>query len=205
MPPDLPFLKNGKMKDGNNHVIPVTMNFANATEIGKNAFGNTGAMYLTFPKVTTVGNNAFYWAGVLKLVMPKITTLGTSTNQRFYYIQKTEELIFSGLTMSTSPTAVIGTGCTGTLQVLDMGKTSKLSAHMRSFTALKTVILRNTSVVTFSQSSVYSSGLFAGTSPIGKGTGKIYVPSNLVDTYKTTNGWSTYASCFTAIEGSDYE
>ena len=35
--------------------------------------------------------------------------------------------------------------------------------------------------------------------PIEDGTGYIYVPSNLVDSYKSANGWSTYANQIRAI------
>lgn len=35
--------------------------------------------------------------------------------------------------------------------------------------------------------------------PIEQGTGYIYVPSDLVDSYKTANGWSTYANQIQAI------
>ena len=36
--------------------------------------------------------------------------------------------------------------------------------------------------------------------PIGQGTGYIYVPSALVNTYKSANYWSTYANQIRAIE-----
>lgn len=36
--------------------------------------------------------------------------------------------------------------------------------------------------------------------PIEEGTGYIYVPSGLVDSYKTADGWSTYANQIIAIE-----
>ena len=77
--------------------------------------------------------------------------------------------------------------------------------NMRSFTVLETVVLRNAAVVGFTSSSVYSSGIFAANSPIGWGTGKIYVPENLITSYQSAAGWSTYAACFTAIEGSEFE
>jgi hypothetical protein len=36
--------------------------------------------------------------------------------------------------------------------------------------------------------------------PIGKGTGYVYVPSALIETYKTATNWSTFAAQFRAIE-----
>ena len=199
------FLRNAKMKDANNKVIPVTMRFPNVTHIGLNAFANSGYFHLFFDKATTVDNGAFYWSSVMTLYMPKITSLGTTSFQRYYYLQKAVTLLWPGLTSNVTPTAVTGTSCGGTLQVLDCGFTTRFSAHMRSFSVLETLILRCTSVVTFSAATVYSSGVFSASSPIGKGTGKIYVPEDLVDSYKAATGWSRYADCFTALEGSEYE
>ena len=36
--------------------------------------------------------------------------------------------------------------------------------------------------------------------PINTGTGYIYVPSALVDSYKSATNWSTYATQFRALE-----
>ena len=36
--------------------------------------------------------------------------------------------------------------------------------------------------------------------PIKSGTGYIYVPMSLVDTYKSATNWSTFANQFRAIE-----
>lgn len=59
--------------------------------------------------------------------------------------------------------------------------------------ALTALILRNSEQV----SSIV--GNLAGTA-IATGTGYIYVPAALVDAYKSTTGWSTYASQIRAIE-----
>lgn len=59
--------------------------------------------------------------------------------------------------------------------------------------ALTALILRNTEAI-----SNLTGGL-SGT-PIASGTGYIYVPSALVDTYKATSGWSSYADQICAIE-----
>ena len=53
--------------------------------------------------------------------------------------------------------------------------------------ALTTVIIDNENV--FPMTNV---NMFTGT-PIESGTGYVYVPDNLVDTYKTATNWSTYA------------
>ena len=60
--------------------------------------------------------------------------------------------------------------------------------------SLKSLLLRNNKVCTLSNTSAFSS------TPISSGTGYIYVPSELIEQYKTANNWSTYASRFRALE-----
>jgi hypothetical protein len=59
--------------------------------------------------------------------------------------------------------------------------------------ALVTVILRSPTLA----SGGY--GIFS-TTPISSGTGYIYVPSALVDSYKAASNWKTYANQFRALE-----
>ena len=60
--------------------------------------------------------------------------------------------------------------------------------------ALTTVILRSETMCTLSNVNAFNS------TPIKSGTGYIYVPSALVDSYKADSKWSTYANQFRAIE-----
>lgn len=61
--------------------------------------------------------------------------------------------------------------------------------------ALTALILRSTEAICTA-----SGTPFAGGCAIGNGTGYIYVPRALVDTYKAASGWSTYAAQIRAIE-----
>ena len=60
--------------------------------------------------------------------------------------------------------------------------------------ALTTVILRYETRCTLSDVKAFNS------TPIKSGTGYIYVPSALVDSYKADSKWSTYANQFRALE-----
>ena len=71
---------------------------------------------------------------------------------------------------------------------------------------LNTLVLRKSDAIcTLSATGAFTNTPFAA----GKAGGKCYVPSALIDTYKTATNWSTlYAAgtCeFVAIEGSEYE
>lgn len=59
-------------------------------------------------------------------------------------------------------------------------------------TSLTSVILPGSTVCT-------NRGYTFNNTPIASGTGYIYVPSNLVSTYKSATGWSTYANQIRAI------
>ena len=60
---------------------------------------------------------------------------------------------------------------------------------------LETFILRNESSIC----SLFNTNAFNNT-PITSGTGYIYVPSTLIESYKTATNWSTYANQFRALE-----
>lgn len=53
---------------------------------------------------------------------------------------------------------------------------------------IEKIVLSNTSMVT-----LQNTNAFSGTS-IANGTGYVYVPDELVNTYKSANNWSTYAA-----------
>ena len=60
---------------------------------------------------------------------------------------------------------------------------------------LKTLVLRKSdSICTLSNANAFNA------TPIKSGTGYIYVPASLIETYKTATHWSTYAAQFRALE-----
>lgn len=82
--------------------------------------------------------------------------------------------------------------CTS-LETVDFYVLEKLDDAFSGLSNLKTVILRGSTVVGVSFS------CFNNT-PITSGTGYIYVPSALLDTYKSATNWSAYAEQIRAIE-----
>ena len=85
-------------------------------------------------------------------------------------------------------------GCTA-LTVVDVPEVTTIDANaFGECTALEALILRSNTVVTM----VNSNAL--GSSGIAKGTGFVYVPSALVDRYKSATNWSVYSAQIRAIE-----
>ena len=80
-------------------------------------------------------------------------------------------------------------GCTSltTIPLLDISSVTDMIGLFSGCTSLTSV--------TFECNDVrpYGSGMFYNT-PITTGTGRVYVPDDLVQAYKTASGWSAFAS-----------
>lgn len=72
--------------------------------------------------------------------------------------------------------------------------TSIGSSTFSSCSQLTALILRSEKQCTLSNANAFNS------TPIKSGTGYIYVPSALIDSYKSATNWSTYAAQFRALE-----
>lgn len=104
----------------------------------------------------------------------------------------------SGLTNVIFPNASsVGTGAFWQCAALKQADFSACVAFAQDAfygcSALEALILRNEEAVSSIIGTLYGTG-------IADGTGYIYVPSALVDTYKAASGWSTYAAQIRAIE-----
>ena len=208
---------------------------ANVTAIKAYAFGGAylpASTVLSFPNLTELGARAFYYCrGVVSFSADALTSVGAYAfgympNLAFLSLASLQIMFASTVLRNTTHlTSLLLPSLTGTaannttigavsdyigysqdyLSVLDLGYITRFTSHQRALTSLKTLVLRSGSPVTFSATSVYSSGFLALGCPIAQGTGKIYVPSALISTYQAATGWSTYASAFAAIEGSEWE
>lgn len=121
--------------------------------------------------------------------LPNVTSLGAYA---FYQCSNLETVTIPKLTSISTQTWYM---CPK-LEYADCGQLNSITAQtFASCTALKTLILRKTGgICTLSNANGVSG------SGIGKGTGYVYVPSALIETYKTATNWSTFASQFRAIE-----
>lgn len=119
----------------------------------------------------------------------RITTV---SGQAFWGCASLKELILPNVeTLSTNSVR----GCTALLKV-DLGsKVRTINTNVfYGCTKLATLILRANSVCSLGATSAFTD------TPIEDGNGYIYVPSAIVESYKTAAKWSTYANQFRAIE-----
>lgn len=184
----------------------------NINGISEKSFHSCSALKtVNIPKCTTLPDYAFQSCKALTSL-----TTGTLTTIGQYSMQYTESFLVDFVANSVAAlgaTAFRGSGIKsfkgnklGTinnyalaecpnLTTVDIGSTSTVSSPQiktsafQNSTALTALIIRNTSK-TFSLAAVNA---LSGT-PIADGTGFIYVPDSLVDTYKAATNWSTYAA-----------
>ena len=176
----------------------------NVITVGEKAFSYTtrtsGQVGLSFimdlPKATTLKNKAFSYSassltqGYYKCNLPEALSLGKNcfeysigikqinpkdeTADKFLYAPKLDS---------------IGDECFYNCMYLtyaDLKNITNIGSYAFSGTKLKTLILRGETVC------ILSGSLGSGIT-IAKGTGYIYVPDALVDSYKSATNWSTYA------------
>lgn len=157
------------------------------TDIEDGILGRTLSSYSN-DRITSVGRYAFAgWSALKTIDLPNLVTIG---NYAFNA---------SGLTEAVFPKVTsIGTSslynCTSLAFVdLPVVDTIKSQAFVYSRN-LVTLIIRSSAVATLENTNVFTN------TPISSGTGYIYVPKALVDTYKAATNWSTYANQIRAIE-----
>ena len=179
----------------NNYVVSgcsslVELNIPNA-ESGKGfAIAGSKIEHLYLPKFTSPGSSVFRNATYLRTVdMPLLNNVQQSL---FTGCSALENVTFPKAT-SVEPQAMYG--CSA-LTYADLPICKSIAEKgFYNCTALETLILRlSTAVCTLANVNALT-----GTK-IASGEGYIYIPSALVERYKTATNWSTYANQFRAIE-----
>lgn len=130
--------------------------------------------------------------GGTKLVtvnLPNVTSLGS------YAFYQCSGLVTIKLPKLTTVSTQTWYSCTK-LQHADCGQLANIPAQtFNACSALTELILRKTgSICTLSNVNGVNN------TPIGKGTGYVYVPRNLLESYASASNWSTFSAQFRAIE-----
>ena len=162
-------------------------------------------------RVTTIGNYAFYRTNITSLDCPNVTSmkqgacfycenLETINLPKLKYIGDSAFLRCTNLRNAVFPELEGGVinafGYDGELVNADLSKASGLySGAFRDCPKLVTVILRKVDGIC----DLSSTNIFKNT-PIESGTGYVYVPAALVDSYKAATNWTVYADQIRAIE-----
>lgn len=159
-----------------------SVDFPNATSVGNYAFQMWNARTYNLPKCHLLGGNMFrYNLALTEMKLPSIDSVASSSATRSGYFYHCSSL-----------------------KKVDIGSSDKplvTSSHVMFYqtcfygcSALEALILRTPTLI-----EATLTNNFTGTG-IANGTGYIYVPSSLLETYKTANRWVDYASQIRAIE-----
>lgn len=142
---------------------------------------------LNFSKVTDA-NSMF--GGCTSLTTVPQLNLSNVTNASQMFISCTSLTTIPQLDFSkVTDTSYMFYACTS-LTTLDFSNIKKIgSAFAQSASSLSTLIIRNSTTL----ATLESTDAFSYT-PIESGTGYIYVPDDLVDSYKQATNWSTFAN-----------
>lgn len=189
------------------------VNAPKVTQIGLEAFyGCVSLESIELPALTIANNYIF--SGCTGLKQASFAALTDVSESMFL---NCSGLVDINLPAATSFSGNAFRGCTGltkivlpaaqsilnsafyeatNLALVDIGAAVTLNYYAFGYcTSLETVILRNTE----SLSTLADKYAFYNT-PIADGTGYIYVPAALVDSYKAASNWSNYADQIRAIE-----
>ena len=113
--------------------------------------------------------------------MPVALSIGNAT---FQYCNELHTAYLPNVNLQSG--TYVFSGCKK-LTKLEFNNTN-ISTNTFQNSGLTTLVLRNSNVATLRNITAFS-----GT-PIASGTGYIYVPDELVESYKVATNWSTYAS-----------
>lgn len=137
----------------------------------------------TNDRVTTIGNQAFRGFSSLKSIsLPNVTTLTA------YALDGCSGLTNVNLPKVTALNNYAMQGCSSLETLEFQQKMSTQGAVWNNCSKLTKLILRSTTMCGLANKNCFNN------TPIAKGTGFIYVPDDLVDTYKANTNWSNFAS-----------
>lgn len=154
------------------------------TEVGSGVFYlSSGLASVDFPLATSIDTYAFYSCSLTSIDFPQVTSIGSNA---FYYCTK---LTSVDIPLITSVSTSAFYNCRS-LTSIDLPLVTSIgSSAFLSCSKLTALVLRDTTTVC---SLAYTNAF--NSTPIKNGTGYIYVPDDLVDSYKAATNWSAYAA-----------
>ncbi len=176
------------------------LNFPKATKIEASAFQNVSKLAsINVPAATSIGNYAFGSTPITTIDLPKVTTV----SQRAF--NACRSLASVNIPEATRLNQAAFCDCR-VLTAIDLPKVTYMEHYaFQACSALTTVILRSETLCSLQGNSVFQDTPFAS----GGTGGVVYVPSALIESYKTATNWSALFEAgsltFAAIEGSEYE
>ena len=165
-----------------------TVNFPSAVIVDSYAFYKCDSLVTTnIPLVESIG--VFSFRGCSSLILadfPLVTTIGQGCFDECIALSSVN------LPLVTVIEPLTFRKCEG-LTTVDLPVVTSIGSQAFYSSGITSLTLRSDTVCTLDNADAFYF------TPIEEGVGYIYVPSDLVDSYKTANGWSTYANQIIAI------
>lgn len=162
--------------------------FINLTEMGNTTFYNCMELQtVDMPLVTTLDGTFDHCSGLKNVNLPSVQTVGAYS---FAYCTLLKEIVLPSV---TSISNYAFSNCTNIVKI-DLGAPAAVKNQtFAECTALEALIIRTSSMCTLSGTPFLNSS-------IESGTGYIYVPSAIINSYKVDTGWYAYKDQIRAIE-----
>ena len=140
------------------------------------------------PNAKSIGSYAFYYCTAMTGInAPNVTSLDTYA----FYNSAIKSVNFP---LATSVPSQCFYSCSS-LAKADFGAAKSIATSAFAYAGLDTLILRREDAIC----SLANKNALVDT-PIENGTGYVYVPAALLDTYKAASNWSAFSNQFRAIE-----
>ena len=170
------------------HQNLITANFPSAINIGDYSFYKCPNLTsVNAPSVTNIG--AFAFKGCSNLTSANYL-LAISVGQGSF--DECSSLTSVNLPLVIAIKPLTFRKCEN-LTIADFESVTNIETQAFYSSGITSLTLRSNTVCTLENEDAFYF------TPIEEGSGYIYVPSNLVDSYKTANNWSTYANQIVAI------
>lgn len=173
-----------------------SINCPNLKSIGKYSLAETNLIEADFPLLEEIGESGL--AGKSSTSSSSLTAVNLPLLQKidsyaFRYNNQITSITLPSL-KQTASTPRVFEECSN-LTRLDLGPIEQIYTNwFTDDTNLTVLILRGSTMASLSKVNAFTN------TPIQAGTGHIYVPKDLIDSYKTATNWTTFASQFRAIE-----
>ena len=208
------FYRATSIKRVESNTLKIFNSAANDTTQGDGGFVFANCNYLQsvyLPEFIFPGSQGNQFASCLYLTDVYMPKLGAIAYRMFTSCVRLEKVAFPGL-QSASPMNKQGFSGCSSLVVCDLGPTTKLDQQeFSSCRVLTTLILRRTGSITqLGNINAFTGSPFAS----GQAGGTLYVPQDLIDSYKAATNWKTILEYtkdgalqnqILPIEGSYYE
>ena len=172
-----------------------SINCPNLKSIGEYSLAETNLIEADFPLLEEIGESGLAGHSSLgsSLTAVNLPLLQKIDSYVFRYNNQITSITLPSL-KQTASTPRVFEECSN-LTRLDLGPIEQIYTNwFTDDTNLTVLILRGSTMASLSKVNAFTN------TPIQAGTGYIYVPKDLIDSYKTATNWTTFASQFRAIE-----